>query len=318
MRFRTAFVAACVARGAAALSTGATLRTSPGALARPALLSLRAGSSAAMTGASPVPDKLASLRAEMARAGVGALVVPSGDAHLSEYVHPHYDRRAFISDFTGSAGTALVTADVALLWTDGRYFIQAENELGAEWSLMRSGDEGVPTLQQWVAQNLAAGTGVGIDPSVFSTDEAVALDTALQAAKRDLSLVPMVGLNLVDAVWEGSDGAWPRVAAPGGPARGFPLSVAGVSREEKLAAVSAVRMPNTVFHEYPKPRHITHSRTRSLLLCRRPAGLCTRRAYRFPLKKYPGLGTWNGGCISLRTDLKHDVTRHDFKFQVQT
>ena len=64
----------------------------------------------------------------MAAAGVDAFVVPSGDPHLSEYVHPCYERRGFISGFTGSAGTALITADAALLWTDGRYFLQAEQE----------------------------------------------------------------------------------------------------------------------------------------------------------------------------------------------
>jgi hypothetical protein len=65
------------------------------------------------------PDSLTGLREAIAQCGVHGYVVPSGDAHLSEYVHPAYDRRAFISRFTGSAGTALITEDQALLWTDG-------------------------------------------------------------------------------------------------------------------------------------------------------------------------------------------------------
>lgn len=150
-------IAAC---GAAALSGPASAlarRPTARALQRPAVLWLRAGSSASMSAPSGPPDaKLAALRAEMARAGVGALVVPSGDAHLSEYVHPHYDRRAFVSGFTGSAGTALVTPDRALLWTDGRYFLQAERELGSEWSLMRAGEPEVPTLHQCAAPPAAA------------------------------------------------------------------------------------------------------------------------------------------------------------------
>ena len=73
--------------------------------------------------------RLAGLRSAMAAAGVDAFVVPSGDPHLSEYVHPCYERRAFVSGFTGSAGTAVITRDAALLWTDGRYFLQAEGEL---------------------------------------------------------------------------------------------------------------------------------------------------------------------------------------------
>ena len=83
-------------------------------------------------------DRLSELRAAMAEAGVDAFVVPSGDPHLSEYVHPRYERRAFLSGFTGSAGVALVTQEDALLWTDGRYFLQAEDQLGPDWTLMRS------------------------------------------------------------------------------------------------------------------------------------------------------------------------------------
>ena len=87
-----------------------------------------------------------------------AFVVPSGDAHLSEYTHPAYDRRAFISGFTGSAGTAVVTADAALLWTDGRYFLQAEQELSPHWTLMRQLQPGVPTIEAWLASRTVAST----------------------------------------------------------------------------------------------------------------------------------------------------------------
>ena len=68
--------------------------------------------------------RLAALRTEMLRAGVDAWIVPPSDPHLSEYAHPYYERRAFISSFTGSAGVAVVTLSEALLWTDGRYFLQ--------------------------------------------------------------------------------------------------------------------------------------------------------------------------------------------------
>ena len=107
---------------------------------RAALISMRGGSSA--TG----DLRLSLLREELVAAGLHALVVPSGDAHLGEYVHPCYERRAFISGFTGSAGTVLVTREEALLWTDGRYFLQAEKELSGEWTLMRMNQEAVPTL----------------------------------------------------------------------------------------------------------------------------------------------------------------------------
>ena len=104
---------------------------------------------ATMSGGSGGDLRLSLLRQEMASRGVHALVVPSGDAHLTEYVHPCYERRAFVSGFTGSAGTALVTADEALLWTDGRYFLQAEEELSGEWTLS--------ALAQPTGPELAAG-----------------------------------------------------------------------------------------------------------------------------------------------------------------
>ena len=126
---------------------------------RAALISMRGGSSA--TG----DLRLSLLREELVAARLHALVVPSGDAHLGEYVHPCYERRAFISGFTGSAGTVLVTREEALLWTDGRYFLQAEKELSDEWTLMRMNQEAVPTLEDWLSANLPEGGLLGIDPS---------------------------------------------------------------------------------------------------------------------------------------------------------
>ena len=95
--------------------------------ASPHHLNLRGGAAHISSDASF--SVLTALREEMEAAGVHAFVVPSGEAHLSEYVHPCYERRAFVSGFTGSAGTALVSADAALLWTDGRYFVQAAEQL---------------------------------------------------------------------------------------------------------------------------------------------------------------------------------------------
>ena len=117
----------------AAVACAASLRQAPAA---PGLsMGSRRAAIATMSGGSGGDLRLSLLRQEMASRGVHALVVPSGDAHLTEYVHPCYERRAFVSGFTGSAGTALVTADEALLWTDGRYFLQAEEELSGEWTL---------------------------------------------------------------------------------------------------------------------------------------------------------------------------------------
>ena len=183
-------------------------------------------------------ERLARLREHMAAAGIDAYVVPSGDPHLSEYAHPTYERRAFISSFTGSAGTALVTATSANLWTDGRYFLQAEQELNAEWTLMRSLQPGVPTLEEWLASNLPDGGVVGIDPLVCSVDEAKKLESALTNAKRNLRLMPLE-TNLVDAVWSTPpSGCAVRPDLPTGPAREMPLSLTGVSCAAKLALLA--------------------------------------------------------------------------------
>ena len=91
---------------------------------------------------------IASLRQEMALAGnLDAYIVPSEDPHMSEYPPDCCARRVYISGFTGSAGTAVITKDKALLWTDGRYFLQAEKELSKSWTLMRMGQPGTPDVR---------------------------------------------------------------------------------------------------------------------------------------------------------------------------
>ncbi|CAI6011243.1 unnamed protein product [Closterium sp. NIES-65] len=96
--------------------------------------------------------------------GVDAFIIPSEDPHQSEYMAPCFERRAFISGFTGSEGTAVVTRERALLWTDGRYFLQAEQQLPPGWDLMRAGMPGVPSVADWLAKALPAGSRVGVDP----------------------------------------------------------------------------------------------------------------------------------------------------------
>ena len=188
--------------------------------------------------------RLSLLREELVAAGLYALVVPSGDAHLGEYVHPCFERRAFISGFTGSAGTVLVTREEALLWTDGRYFLQAETELSNEWTLMRMSQEAVPTLEEWLSANLPEGGLLGIDPYVHSIDDAEKLQAAVRKVE-GAALHPLP-TNLVDSVWAhygevagvgGVGEAAARPPLPSGAARVLPLGVAGRSAGEKLAAV---------------------------------------------------------------------------------
>ena len=175
--------------------------------------------------------KLAALRARMAAASVDAFVVPSQDPHFSEYVPTCFERRAWISGFTGSAGTAVVTAREALLWTDGRYFTQASQELSNEWTLMKGGQPGVPEPKQWLAERMDKGARVGVDASVHSLNEARAMRDIL--TKHGV-LFEFVTANPVDEAWGEA-----RPPFPTAPLRAHPAEWAGKSVAEKIAQCRA-------------------------------------------------------------------------------
>ena len=136
--------------------------------------------------------------------------------------------RRWISEFTGSAGTVVVTDDEALLWTDGRYFVQAEEELSEDWTLMRSGTKGTPDAKTWLKTTMAAGSAVGIDPNVHSVSEARELRKALEESECE---VVALEENLVDSIW--SD----RPAFPKTKLRVHPAEFAGQTVEEKLTHI---------------------------------------------------------------------------------
>jgi Xaa-Pro aminopeptidase len=182
----------------------------------------------------PKTSPLAQLRTALQASGLDAFIVGSGDAHQSEYVAESEMRRQFLTGFTGSAGTALVLADGrALLWTDGRYFLQASQQLSEEWTLMRSGDPGVLELQPWLLAHLPAGNTVGVDPSLMSAVEARRLEEALTAKQLTLKAVDA---NPVDQVWAAVGG---RPAARAGAVRVHEMCHAGQSVADKVAAVQA-------------------------------------------------------------------------------
>eukprot|EP01104_Vermistella_antarctica_P004148 TRINITY_DN14654_c0_g1_i1.p1 TRINITY_DN14654_c0_g1~~TRINITY_DN14654_c0_g1_i1.p1 ORF type:complete len:659 (-),score=124.35 TRINITY_DN14654_c0_g1_i1:1384-3327(-) len=164
-----------------------------------------------------VDTRLASLRGLMDANGVHAYVVPSGDAHQSEYISDHDSRRAFISGFTGSAGTVVVTKSHALLWTDGRYFLQAAQELDLEddeakgtveedkkkegtgnvkWTLMKAGLPNTPTIEAWLAKSLGDGERVGFDPKLITVAQLRRYEAALPP-----NTLKSVNNNLIDEVW---------------------------------------------------------------------------------------------------------------------
>uniref|UniRef100_A0A0D3HMQ8 Xaa-Pro aminopeptidase n=1 Tax=Oryza barthii TaxID=65489 RepID=A0A0D3HMQ8_9ORYZ len=129
-----------------------------------------------------------------------ALVVPSDDAHQSEYVAERDKRLQFISGFTGiarSAGLALITMKEALLWTDGRYFLQAEKQLSDHWELMCMGED--PPVEVWIADNLSDEAVIGINPWCISVDTAQRYEHAFSKKHQTLF---QLSSDLVDEVWK--------------------------------------------------------------------------------------------------------------------
>ncbi|NLJ61992.1 MAG: aminopeptidase P family protein [Alcaligenaceae bacterium] len=113
-------------------------------------------------------SRLQQLRQAMQQAGIDIYVILSSDPHLSEYLPEHYQARAWLSGFTGSAGSLVITADFAGLWTDSRYWVQAQQDLaGTAFILMPWGDPQTPDMLEWVAQTAQAGQVIGIDSQVM-------------------------------------------------------------------------------------------------------------------------------------------------------
>ncbi|XVF06089.1 hypothetical protein REPUB_Repub06bG0018200 [Reevesia pubescens] len=179
-------------------------------------------------------EKIVALRQLFSKPGIGidAYIIPSQDAHQSEFIAECFMRRAHISGFTGSAGNAVVTKDKAALWTDGRYFLQAEKQLSSSWILMRAGNLGVPATSEWLNDILAPGGRVGIDPFLFSYDAAEDLKEAI--SKKNLELVYLYDLNLVDEIWKES-----RPKPPNKPIRVHDLKYAGLDVVSKLSSLRA-------------------------------------------------------------------------------
>ncbi|KAK6639078.1 hypothetical protein RUM43_007348 [Polyplax serrata] len=131
---------------------------------------------------------------------LNAYIITDCDSHSSEYLADCDKRRDFVSGFTGSSGTAIVTDEHACLWTDGRYFIQASKELDSNyWTLMKEGSPSTPTQEAWLVQNLPEGSKVGVDPRLMPYNKWVPLQTELESS--GLTLIPVTN-NLIDIIWE--------------------------------------------------------------------------------------------------------------------
>lgn len=145
-----------------------------------------------------IPDRIAALRRAMRRRKLDAYIVPSADPHLSEYLPPRWQGRRWLSGFTGSAGTLVVTRDFAGLWTDSRYWVQAESQLaGTGIELVKAGAPGQPGHADWLAARLKAGARVGVDGNVLGLAAFRSLSSAF--AGKDISLDILA--DLLDEVW---------------------------------------------------------------------------------------------------------------------
>ncbi|EXJ75555.1 xaa-Pro aminopeptidase [Cladophialophora psammophila CBS 110553] len=143
--------------------------------------------------------RLSQLRDRMREHKLDVYIVPSEDSHQSEYIAPCDARRAYISGFTGSAGTAVITLEKAALSTDGRYFNQASKQLDENWLLLKQGMEDVPTWQEWTTEQAEGGKTVGVDPTVITASDARKLSETLK--KKSHATLVGVSENLVDNIW---------------------------------------------------------------------------------------------------------------------
>lgn len=175
-----------------------------------------------------IKQRIEALRAIMRAEGVSAFIVPSTDPHMSEYVAPHWQSREWISGFTGSAGTVVVTLHEAGLWTDSRYFLQAAEQLeGSGIELYKEMLPETPSIPTFLKEKLEAGASVGIDGKVFSTSEAQGLQEALKASGITLQSID----DPMDKIWA------KRPPMPEAPAFIHELKYAGRSIEEKLTDI---------------------------------------------------------------------------------
>lgn len=180
-----------------------------------------------------INQRLEKLRELMRREHLSAFIFPSTDAHQSEYVADHWQGRAWISGFNGSAGTAVVTMYSAALWTDSRYFIAAEEQLrGTEFQLMKLKVEGTPTISDWIASELSQNEDVcrevGLDGMVNSYNDTMALISDLRKAG---GITVRTNFDPLEQIWMN------RPAIPENPVEIQSLNFAGETVDDKIQRI---------------------------------------------------------------------------------
>lgn len=180
-----------------------------------------------------INQRLEKLREVMRREHLSAFIFPSTDAHQSEYVADHWQGRAWISGFNGSAGTAVVTMHSAALWTDSRYFIAAEEQLrGTEFQLMKLKVEGTPTISDWIASELSQNEDecreVGLDGMVNSYNDTMALISDLRKVG---GITVRTNFDPLEQIWMN------RPAIPENPVEIQSLNFAGETVDDKIQRI---------------------------------------------------------------------------------
>lgn len=175
-----------------------------------------------------IQERLQNLRAKMQENGVQAYIIPTSDFHETEYVSDYFACRKYMSGFTGSAGTLVVLADQAGLWTDGRYFIQAQAQLqDTGIALMKMGQPETPSIEDYICQNLSKGSKVGFDGRVINYMDYKRYHAIFNSHQIDI----VANLDLVNEIWQD------RPALPATKTFHYALRYAGVLMEDKLAQV---------------------------------------------------------------------------------
>lgn len=176
-----------------------------------------------------IPERIAALREAMKQHKIDAYIIPTFDPHMSEYPADCWKYREWISGFTGSAGTVIITADKAGLWTDSRYFLQASTQLeGTGIELFKMMLPETPTIPEFLTHELKEGQTVGLNGETYSLADARSLEKAL--AEKEIKL--NTNASLIDPIWK------ERPAIPEAPMFEMPVELSGKSTEDKLIDIN--------------------------------------------------------------------------------
>jgi Xaa-Pro aminopeptidase len=185
-------------------------------------------------------EKIDRIRKLMKDNNIAATIIPSDDPHQSEYVARHWQAREWVTGFSGSAGTAIITLEKAVIWTDFRYYIQAQKQIeGSEFELYKTGEPDVPGFEKYLAQTLTSGDTIGIDGTLLSLAKAKKYKTRFEAKGIELNY----NIDFIKILWK------ERPAIPKSKAFSLSEKYAGLGRIEKIKKIQEkMNDANASFH----------------------------------------------------------------------